>query len=270
MSVLPTSALSTADAARVETVLRQLAPKWTTHLVHTIAKYGPAMRVRDVAHYHPAVSQPYISKRLATMAGARLMDRDATFDRSAPYRLSARARTLGPLYRAVAQWSSEHLDRAPQGRSDRIEDALHRLQLVDTTEVVRLLSEHGSMRVTHLGERVGVSEQLISSRLNRMQADGLVTRTGSRHGDPYALTDAGRALAPVYAAVQQWDMRHSAASPTLVPAAIRTLATGAGPMRTAAALRRSPAPTGLFSDAPAAQPRVPAAVTAASYPSHGR
>ncbi|WP_224274302.1 helix-turn-helix domain-containing protein [Streptomyces sp. LS1784] len=266
----PAPAMTTADAARVENVLRHLAPKWTTHFVHTIAKYGPELRVRDVAHRHPAINQPYVSKRLAAMADAGLVNRDTTFDRWAPYRLSAGARTLGPLYRAVAQWSSEHLDRPPQGRSDRIEDALRRLQLMDTTEVVRLLSEHGSMRVGHLGERVGVSEQLIATRLNRMQADGLVSRTGSRHGAPYILTDAGRALAPVYTAVQQWDNWHSAAQAVRMPAATRTLVTGADTVRTAAALRRSPAPAGLFSHTPAPQPRVPAAVTAASHPSRGR
>ncbi|MFG2919053.1 winged helix-turn-helix transcriptional regulator [Kitasatospora sp. NPDC048298] len=141
----PISAMAAEDAARVEAVLRQLAPKWTTHLVHTIAKYGPQMRARDIADHHPTVSRPNVNKRLAAMADLGLLDRDATFDRWAPYRLSARALTLGPLYRAVAQWSSEHLDRAPQGRSDRIEDALRRLHLADTTEVVRLLSEHGSM-----------------------------------------------------------------------------------------------------------------------------
>ncbi|MFF2616877.1 winged helix-turn-helix transcriptional regulator [Kitasatospora sp. NPDC058046] len=270
MPAQPTITMTTADAARVESVLRQLAPKWTTHFVHTIAKYGPEMRVRDIAHHHPAVNQPYVSRRLAAMADAGLVDRDATFDRWAPYRLSAGARTLGPLYRAVTQWSSEHHDHAPQGRADRIEDALRRLHLVDTTEVVRLLSKHGSMRVVHLGEHVGVSEQLIATRLNRMQADGLVVRTGSRHGAPYALTDAGHSLAPVYAAVQQWDNRHSAAPAVRVPAATRTLVTGADTVRTAAALRRSPAPANLFSHAPAPQPRVPAAVTAASHPSRGR
>ncbi|MFD8783787.1 hypothetical protein [Kitasatospora sp. NPDC059599] len=55
-----------------------------------------------------------------------------------------------------------------------------------------------------------------------------------------------------------------------VPAATRTLVTGADAVQTAAALRRSPTPAGLFSHAPAPQPRVPAAVTATSHPSRGR
>ncbi|MFJ9841709.1 winged helix-turn-helix transcriptional regulator [Kitasatospora sp. NPDC101155] len=262
-----------ADAQAVQTTLRRLAPKWTTAFVHTIAKYGPELRVRDFGQYFPTLSQTYTSKRLTTMSTAGLVTRDAQFDRTAPYRLTDRARTLGPVYRALAQWSSDHLDHMPQGRSGRIEDALHRLQLVDTTEVVRLLSASSSMRVSHLAEQVGVYEQLIATRLNRMQADGLVTRTGHRHGNPYALTDAGRALGPVFAAVQQWENRRSSAPKVQVPTATSTLGapvTGANAARTAAALRRSVVPSTLFSHSPLPQSRVSAAVTAASSPSRSR
>jgi DNA-binding HxlR family transcriptional regulator len=214
-----------------------------------------------------------MSKRLATMHEAGLVVRDTGFDRTAPYRLSQRALTLGPVYRALAQWSSEHVDRGPPGRSDRIEDALRRLQPLNNTKVVQLLTENGSMRFTHLAEAVGVYEQLMVPRLARLQEDGLVTRTGTRHGDPYTLTAAGRALGPVYAAVQHWDDRHTAASTAPVPTAVRTLANpvdGADVIRTAAALRRTVGvPSTLFSHS-AQQPRTPAAATAASNPARGR
>ncbi|MDH6709144.1 DNA-binding HxlR family transcriptional regulator [Kitasatospora sp. MAA19] len=154
MSSQPTTPMSSADAQRAESVLRRLAPKWTTHVVHTIAKYGPEMRVSDVTQHFPALSQQYVGKRLATMSAAGLVARDGEFDRTAPYRLDQAARMLGPVYRMLAQWSADHIDRTPQGRYDRIEDALHRLQLADTTETIRLLSEHGSLRLTHLAERL--------------------------------------------------------------------------------------------------------------------
>ncbi|MDH6709143.1 hypothetical protein P3T27_005889 [Kitasatospora sp. MAA19] len=103
-----------------------------------------------------------------------------------------------------------------------------------------------------------------------MQADGLVARNGNQHGAPYILTDAGRALGPVYTALQQWDHRHTTAATPAVPAAARTLGAPAQSARTAAALRRSPAPSALFSHASVPQPQVPAAVTSASRPSRGR
>ncbi|MET8626614.1 winged helix-turn-helix transcriptional regulator [Kitasatospora sp. NPDC004669] len=269
MSSQPTTAMSAADAQRAETVLRQLAPKWTTHVVHTIAKYGPEMRVSDVTQHFPALSQSYVSKRLATMSTAGLVARDGEFDRTAPYRLSPAARTLGPVYRALAQWSANHIDRTPQGRYDRIEDVLRRLQLADTTETIRLLSEHGSLRLTHLAERLGSPAQFAATRLNRMQADGLIARPDSRHGAPYILTDAGQALGPIYTALQQWDHRHTTPATPAVPAAARTLGSPAQSVRTAAALQRSPAPSAPFSHALVPQPRIPAAATAASYPSRG-
>ncbi|MFE4972850.1 winged helix-turn-helix transcriptional regulator [Kitasatospora sp. NPDC056651] len=265
-----TTPMSTADAQRVEAVLHRIAPKWTTHVVHTVAKYGPEMRVADVAQHLTALSPSYVSKRLASMSEAGLVTRDGTFDRAAPYRLSSSARTLGPTYRTLAEWSSDHIDHTPQGRYDRIEDALQRLQLVGTTETVRLFAEHGSVRLPQLAERLGASEQFAATRLNRMQADGLVARTGDRHGAPYVLTDAGQALGPVYTAIQQWDSRHSTAVTPAVPAAERTLNSPAQSTRTAAALRRSAAPSSLFSHPPVPPTRVPAAVTAASHPSRGR
>ncbi|MEE1786919.1 winged helix-turn-helix transcriptional regulator [Streptomyces sp. SP17BM10] len=265
--------LTDADAQRVEGVLRRLAPKWTTGVVHTIAKYGPEMRVRDLAQYFPSVSQPFMSKRLATMHEAGLVQRDAEFDRTAPYRLSPQALTLGPVYRSLVQWSSEHIDRTPMSRNDRIEDALRRLQPLHTTKVVQLLAEHGSLRFTHLAEAVGVYEQLITPRLARLQEDGLVTRTGTRHGDPYTLTEAGQALGPVYAAVQRWEDRHTAVSTIPVPTAVRTMAgpvDGSHGIRTAAALRRTPVPAALFSHSAQQQSPAPAAARATSSLARGR
>ncbi|MCX4752464.1 winged helix-turn-helix transcriptional regulator [Kitasatospora purpeofusca] len=262
-----TATISGADPQRVEGALRQLAPKWTTGIVHTIAKYGPEMRVRDLAPYFPSVGAPFMSKRLATMHEAGLLRRDAEFDRTAPYRLSQRALTLGPVYRSLVQWSSEHIDRSPQGRSERIEGALSRLQPRHTTTVVQLLAEHGSLRFTHLAEAADVYEALLVPRLARLQEDGLVTRTGTRHGDPYTLTEAGQALGPVYASVQRWEERHTAVPTAPVPTAVRTLpapARGSDGIRTAAALRRSAVPAALFSHSSQPQPRTPAAPSAAS------
>lgn len=264
---------TSVDAQRVENALQQLAPKWTTAFVHTIARYGPEMRIRDLSRYVPSISQQNIGKRLGTMTVAGLVVRDAEFDRTAPYRLTSRALTLGPVYRALAQWSSDHVDRGTQGRSDRIEDALRRLQPVNTTAVVQLLAENGSMRFTHLAEAVGVSEQQMGQRLARLQSDGLVTRTGARHGDPYILTGAGRALGPVYAAVQRWEDRHAPVPTAPVPTAVRTLSglvDGADGARTAAALRRTAVPAALFSHTSQPQLRVPAATSSSPGPTRGR
>ncbi|MFF2142918.1 hypothetical protein [Kitasatospora sp. NPDC058190] len=118
----------------------------------------------------------------------------------------------------------------------------------DRTAPCRLTAS-GSIRVTRLAEQVGVYGQLIATCFNRVQVDGLVTRTGHRHGAPYTLTDAGQALSPVRAAAQPWENRHSPAPKIQVSTMTRPLgapATGANAARTAAALRRSAGPSTLW------------------------
>ncbi|MGW3830507.1 hypothetical protein [Streptomyces microflavus] len=136
------------------------------------------------------------------------------------------------------------------------------------------------MRFVHIAESAGLDNGTARQRLLRLQADGLVARTGSRHGDPYALTDAGQALGAVYASVEHWSqpfaLRSEAAASRPVEAATRThvgipLGAGTDGARTAAALRRSAAASNvMFSHAPQPQPRVPAAVTAQSAPGRAR
>ncbi|MFC8718058.1 winged helix-turn-helix transcriptional regulator [Kitasatospora sp. NPDC057198] len=269
---MPTT--STADPQVVEAALRRLAPNWTTDIVRSIAKYGPTLQVREVAGHVPGLSESYASKRLAGMRQDGLVDRDDAFDRFAPYHLTQQARTLGPVYRALSQWSSQHITPSMLERPGRIEDALQRLQPIETTGVVQLLAENGGMTYNQIAVESGVYRQLLAVRIARLQADGLVVSTGSRNHGRYTLTDAGRALGPAYTAVQQWHDRHTAKSPAPAQAAkVRSLtvpAEGAQSVRTAAALRRSPVPPSLFSHAPQPQPQVPYTVTAASHPARGR
>jgi DNA-binding HxlR family transcriptional regulator len=161
--------------------------------------------------------------------------------------------------------------------AERVEDAVRRLHLRHTTAVIQAL-DAGPMRFVHLSEAVGLDDPYTRQRLVRLTDDGLVTRTGPRHGDPYMLTAAGRALGPVYAAIEHWIDPTASTRPTapVVPVVTatrthRTAPPGPDGIRTAAALRRSPvAPSGLFSHAPVPQPRVPATITAQSSPSRNR
>ncbi|MER7702395.1 winged helix-turn-helix transcriptional regulator [Kitasatospora sp. NPDC097605] len=196
MSEQPLTEFPRTDAQQVEVALRRLAPKWTTHVIHTIAKYGPELRWRDISQHLPELIPTNLSKRLAGMTEAGLLSRDAEFDRWAPFRLSSRARTLGPVYRELVQWSADHLPGAPTGRYDRIEDALQRLQLTGTTKLVGLLAENGRMRFTHLADDAGLPGTALTARLHRLQEDGLVTRTGPGAATPTPSPPPGAPSAP--------------------------------------------------------------------------
>lgn len=263
----------TARAQRVEDALSLISPKWTNWVVQTLAQQHQPMRVREIARQLPFVSEQVVGKRLAQMHADGLLTRSD--DLRAPYRLSGVGASLAPVHQALTDWSHDHFPLSPGGvaGAERVEDAVRRLHLRHTTAVLQAL-DAGPMRFVHIGEAVGLDDPYTRQRLVRLQADGLVARTGHRHGDPYTLTAAGRALGPVYAAVEHWSDPTAAARPAATPVVIRTrnaIPVRSDGIRTAAALRRSPAtPSGLFSHAPATQPRVPATITAQSFPARSR
>ncbi|WP_370410856.1 winged helix-turn-helix transcriptional regulator [Streptomyces fradiae] len=273
----PAFSFASIDAQRVEDALARIGPKWTTWSTMILAQENRPMRVRDVAAQLPFVGEQTVSKRLATMHADGLVTRSD--DRhGAPYRLSALGTALAPVYRTVSDWSRAHLPLGATAEAHRVEDALRRLHLQDSTAVIQVLGVNGPTRFVHIAEEAGLDNAWTRHRLLRLQADGLVTRAGPRHGDPYVLTDAGQALGAVYATVEHWSepITTQRASPTPRPAATATQTHAGSPLRadgarTAVALRRSTAaPTSLSSHAPQPQPRVPTAVAAQSAPGRAR
>ncbi|MFD9403071.1 winged helix-turn-helix transcriptional regulator [Streptomyces sp. NPDC060011] len=271
-----TSQIGSVDAQRVEDALSLIAPKWTTWSAQTLAQQGGPMRVRDVAARLLFISEQLVGKRLTQMHADGLVTR-AGDRHGAPYQLSGFGNSLSSVHRALSDWSQAHLPLGKVAGAERVEDAVRRrLHLRHSTAVIQVLDAGGPTRFVHIAEEAGLDNGFTRQRLNRLQLDGLVTRTGPRHGDPYVLTDAGRALGPVYAAVERWSNPVATPRPAATPVAAATrthtgIPLGSDGIRTAAALRRSTAaPSSLFSHAPQPHPRVPAAVTARSAPSRGR
>lgn len=266
----PARQISGIDAQAVEDGLSVIAPKWTSWVVLTLAQQDRPMRVRAVADRLPFVSEQLVGKRLATMHADGLVTRlDDGF--GAPYQLTEFGAAASPVHQALAEWSAGRLPPRTMAAGERVEDAVRRLYLRHSTAAIRSLCD-GPMRLVRICEAVELDTGAARQRLARLQADGLVTRTGPRHGDPYTLTHAGAALGPVYAAVEHWNGPFATAnrpSATASMAAARARnATAPWPdaARTDAATRRSPAATtSLFSHAATAQPRVPASVTTQSF-----
>lgn len=198
------SQIGSADAQRVEDALSLIEPKWTTWSVQTLAQQGVPMRVRDVAARLPFVSEQLVSKRLVQMHADSLVTR-ADDRRGAPYQLSRFGKSLSPVHRALSDWSQAHLPLGKVAGAERVEDAVSRLHLRHSTAVIQILDAGGPMRFVRITKEAGLDNGFTRQRLKRLQLDGLVTRTGPHHGDPYVLTDAGRALGPVYAAVEHWS-----------------------------------------------------------------
>ncbi|WP_225850780.1 helix-turn-helix domain-containing protein [Streptomyces sp. HPF1205] len=73
----------------------------------------------------------------------------------------------------------------------------------------------GRSRFSEFRERLGVASDVLSARLSELAAAGILEavdyqRPGDRTRSRYVLTDAGRDLAPVLAAMGQWGHVHLA------------------------------------------------------------
>ena len=83
-----------------------------------------------------------------------------------------------------------------------------------TMIVIDVLSEHGTVRFTRLGQLVGpVSQKMLTKTLRQMESDGLVTRTIYPVVPPhveYTLTPLGHSLGAAFCGVWVWAEKHFA------------------------------------------------------------
>jgi DNA-binding HxlR family transcriptional regulator len=81
-----------------------------------------------------------------------------------------------------------------------------------TMLALEVLSEHGRLRFTRIGELIGgVSQKMLTKTLRQMEADGLIVRTVYPVIPPkveYELTDLGLSLGEAFCGVWIWAERH--------------------------------------------------------------
>jgi DNA-binding HxlR family transcriptional regulator len=81
-----------------------------------------------------------------------------------------------------------------------------------TMLVLEVLSEHGRLRFTRLGELIGgVSQKMLTKTVRQMEADGLVVRTVFPVIPPrveYELTELGLSLGAAFCGVWIWAEQH--------------------------------------------------------------
>ena len=81
-----------------------------------------------------------------------------------------------------------------------------------TTPILWTLHERGRQRFVELERGIGgITPKVLTQRLRQLERDGLVTRTYHPEVPPrveYEITDLGRSLAPVFAALASWSRDH--------------------------------------------------------------
>jgi DNA-binding HxlR family transcriptional regulator len=83
-----------------------------------------------------------------------------------------------------------------------------------TTPILWQLNAHGRQRFNDLRDLTGgITAKVLTQRLRQLERDGLVSRTMHPEIPPrveYEITDLGRSLAPVFAALVNWSGDHLA------------------------------------------------------------
>lgn len=78
-----------------------------------------------------------------------------------------------------------------------------------TTPILWTLNEHGRQRFLELHDRIGtITPKVLTQRLRQLERDGLLVRTYHAEVPPrveYEISDLGRSLAPVFAALATWS-----------------------------------------------------------------
>jgi DNA-binding HxlR family transcriptional regulator len=81
-----------------------------------------------------------------------------------------------------------------------------------TMILLEVLTEHGELRFTRLGQLAGgISQKMLTQTLRQMERDGLVVRTVHPVIPPrveYRLTDLGLTLSEAFCGVWLWAERH--------------------------------------------------------------
>ncbi|WP_029348787.1 helix-turn-helix domain-containing protein [Bosea sp. 117] len=105
-----------------------------------------------------------------------------------------------------------HPDGASAPTDPRVEALVNELigRVADkwTMIILEVLTEHGELRFTRIGELAGnISQKMLTQTLRQMERDGLVVRTVHPVIPPkveYRLTDLGLSLAEAFCGVWIW------------------------------------------------------------------
>ncbi|MFI2263737.1 winged helix-turn-helix transcriptional regulator [Streptomyces tubercidicus] len=261
---MPDHRISAHDAALVSKAVDRLAPRWTTWTLQTIAQHSQ-MRFAKIAAALPWISTQNTQQILRRMHTNGLLDRPEY----GVYEVSPSGRNAHSVHRTLASWHRTHSGGSSSAvaEAERTEGALRRLRGEGAIDVLHALSEHGPLPNGELRKASGLATGSFYYRLQQLQEDQLLTRTGSSSRAAYTLTPAAQALGPIYTKLAAFESLPPSVTVQHKPTALASASTA----RADAAVRRTPSGfPGLFSHAPAPQPRVPAHVTTHSHPSRTR
>ena len=117
---------------------------------------------------------------------------------------------------SIYQWSERAGGKPLDPELDRlVRDIIGKVADKWTMLILEALNDHGTLRFTDVGRKVGeISQKMLTKTLRQMEADGLVQRTVHPVIPPhveYSLTPMGRSLGGAFCGVWLWAEEHHAA-----------------------------------------------------------
>jgi len=115
------------------------------------------------------------------------------------------------IYRWSERTAAQPIDPALESL---VRDIIGKVADKWTMLILEALDEHGTLRFTDVGRKVGtISQKMLTKTLRQMEADGLVARTVHPVIPPhvdYQLTEMGRSLGAAFCSVWVWAEAHHA------------------------------------------------------------
>ncbi|MFE4514055.1 winged helix-turn-helix transcriptional regulator [Kitasatospora sp. NPDC056783] len=238
---MPSSPL--AQAQRIQAAVSILGPQDTISLLRLLKLSDGRRPMSELAEKSYGMTEAQLERRLDAMEENGLITRRQEAGTTVVSATRAGREAVSYLQIPIARWASAHqgVPEFGTGPGAYTEQALATLNRAHTVSTVMALAAYGEpaypSEILDDALPTGMDPSSLYQRLQQLEADGIVARTGERRTYMYGLTTAGTALADPLDAIGRWAQRHLPAPPRS-----ETTVRRAGARNTAPATPARPAP----------------------------
>ncbi|MGW3183261.1 winged helix-turn-helix transcriptional regulator [Kitasatospora sp. NPDC001119] len=259
---MPSSPL--AQAQRIQAAVAVLGPQDTISLLRLLKLADGTRPMSDLAEKSHGMTEAQLERRLDAMEENGLVTRRQEAGTTVVSATRAGREAVSYLQIPVTRWASAHqgVPEFGTGPGAYTEQALATLNRANTVATIMALDAYGERaypsEILDAALPAGMNPGNLYQRLQQLEADGIVERTGEPRYYMYGLTTAGKALADPLEAIGRWAQRHLPAPPrsetTVRRAGARTTAPAAparpapakpSPRAAAPAVTQAPSPSQL-------------------------
>ncbi|MFJ9446736.1 winged helix-turn-helix transcriptional regulator [Kitasatospora sp. NPDC101235] len=214
---MPSSPL--AQAQRIQAAVSVLGPQDTISLLRLLKLADGTRPMSELAERSHGMTEAQLERRLDAMEENGLITRRQEAGTTLVSSTRAGREAVAYLQIPVTRWASAHqgVPEYGTGPGAYTEQALATLNRAHTVSTVMALAAYGEpaypSEILDDALPAGIDPSSLYQRLQQLEADGIVERTGERRTYMYGLTTAGKALAAPLEAIGRWAQRHLPAPP---------------------------------------------------------